>query len=258
MVGENTCDRILIHASRRRAPSFIVPGLTCTQANEVINQRVARAGIETQSSSPSMYVTFATPPTLSTAMGCDCMSVRTIARWKIGDHGRALASRRKVGATEIIDDCNSEPRGQCRAVAELHAEPVLWPMHHRLAMKSHHTDRTRRDAIGSQKCFHSLRMHVCDCFLRRDQKLRATARSQDAQPPRSHGGPALSPGCYRVDTRSARDDRLLPRHSRSAPHRRRHKMCRSSAQSQSGKPLNDPRFQSVATCYTTAGPRRQS
>ncbi len=50
-----------------------------------------------------------------------------------------------------MDDGQAQPIGERLAAADLHGEPVMRPMQHRLAMKSHHIDAVGADTMRGEK-----------------------------------------------------------------------------------------------------------
>src|SRR5436305_782499 len=169
-VGENTWDCMLINASCRRATSLVVTRLAGPQAYEIINEGVTRAGVE---SAEILSLDIGNVRDASDIEHGDRM--RSLERahhcaMEDRDHRRALASGRKVGGAKVINDGYAESISERGTVAELDAEPMHRPVHHRLAMKSDKCDRAGVHAIGSQEGFHCLRVHVGQRVFRLNQK----------------------------------------------------------------------------------------
>ena len=64
---------------------------------------------------------------------------------------RALAARRHVGGAKVIGHVNADLAGQQFAAADLHGQPEIGPVQHRLAVKANQIDGSRRNGVLVEK-----------------------------------------------------------------------------------------------------------
>src|SRR5690349_19439456 len=106
---ENACHRILVDSSGGGVTAFVVPRLPRAQPNEIIDQRIARTGIERMElvAIDEGYIRNAAHiedgDRMRTADGTHHCLV------KYRHHRCPLTSGRNIGGAKIIDHRNAEP-----------------------------------------------------------------------------------------------------------------------------------------------------
>ena len=178
---------------------------------------------------PSMKVTLATPPRLSTPTGCARLSCAHQGAMEHRHDRGALPAGGDVGGAEVIDHGDAEPGGERRPIAELDREAAVGPVQDGLAVEADHSDRARRHPVRGQERFHRLGMHVGDEFFDLGENFRPLGavaeigRDRDRAPQQVPLLVAVGPVSGGAET-----NRSPRRRSRSARRRPRHRRCRSS------------------------------
>ena len=225
-------DRVLVDLARRRRPSFVVLRLPGPQAHEVVDQRIAGAGVE--GDEIGVAVDEGHVGDAAEIEHADRMRALELAHQGAMEHRHdrgALPAGGDIGGAEVIDHGDPQPGGERRPIAELDREAAFGPVQDGLAVETDHADRARRHPVGGQERFHRLGMHVGHELFDLGEEFRAArCGRRDWSRPRSRAAAGRAPGRCRAGTRWGREDRSPRRRSRSARHRPRHRRCRSSDQ----------------------------
>ena len=144
-------------------PSVVVPRLPGPQAHEVVDQRIAGAGVE--GDELDVAVDEGDVGDAAEIEHADRMRTLELADQGPMEHRHdrgALPAGGDIGGAEVIDHGDPEPGGERRPVADLDREAAVGPVQDGLAVETHHSDRARRHPVGGQERFHRLGMHVGD------------------------------------------------------------------------------------------------
>ena len=226
------------------------------RAHEIVDQRIARAGVAgDRDRPPSTKVTLATPPILSTAIGCGRSSIARQRAMKDRHQRRALPAGRDIGGAEIIR------RPECRAAAPAPRRrrsarsacasgrcSTVWPWKPTTSTLAASMRSAVEEAPRPPR--HARAVTKASASAEHARPRGAVGQRGALRPAPGAAAPARRP--HRAGSRSARTRRSARRRSRSAPHRRRRARCRSSARSPAQPPTPvTPRFNPRRTCYTT-------
>jgi len=152
-------DRLLIDAAAGRIRAGGIAPFSVALAHEVVDQRVAGAGVAGIGIGHAVEEGDVRDPADIEHRDRVRAVEHARERAMIDRHERrALPSRGDVGRAEITDDPDPERAREHGTVADLHRQPALRPVQDGLAMKPDDVDRACVEPVGGEESAHRLRV----------------------------------------------------------------------------------------------------
>ena len=157
---EHALDRGLVDCACRRGAPVVILRLPRAQSQEVVYQRVAWTGIECDQRIAIDERHIGDAAQIEHADGMASLEHSHHGTVEHRHHRRALPSSSDIGGAEVVDHRDAQPGRERGSIAELHGQPAVGPVQHRLAVEAHHRHLLRRHAVCRQEGFDGVRMHI--------------------------------------------------------------------------------------------------
>src|SRR5215207_7936596 len=173
MIVHHLAQPVFIDASGKGIGAIVIRSLAGMALHPIIDQGIARAGIEGENVLSLAYKgNIGNPADIEKRQGADrdrCGESSMINR----NERCALASRGDIGGAEITDDGHAKLARKQRTVAQLNGEALGRAMKNGLAMKADHVDLPRGEPHFETETLDSGRVPIGEVFF----KLSETART---------------------------------------------------------------------------------